>query len=193
LYRLFIYLLNLNISQLSTAASIYKAAMEHFNIHSSRCPRCGSKGHSSFHDKYDHHLTDYYGNQVQEGSATMHMAFCSSCGDTYSILPDLFVPHKSYSILFIIQVLRASIVRKESVQALCKRYGISVSTYYRWKNTYRTHKSLNVNKIEKYFFEKDPHLTENINICTCSLLYDFYNRFGFSLLQYSKAAESHSP
>jgi len=167
--------------------------MKDYNINIAPCPGCGSKGHLSFHDTYDHHLTDYYNGQVQEGSAQMRMVFCSSCGHTHSILPDLFVPHKSYSILFIMLVLRASLLRKESVQALCSRYDISVSTYYRWKDTYRTHKSLCIDKIEKYLYEKDPHLIQPINICFTNFLYDFYSRFGFSFLQYSKTAESHSP
>jgi hypothetical protein len=169
--------------------------MKHFNIHGSRCPKCGSKGHSSFHDTYDHHLTDYYGGQIQEGSAEIRVASCSSCEHTYSVLPDLFVPHKSYSILFIILVLRASIIRTGSIEALCSRYGIAVSTYYRWKNRYRTHKSLCLDKLEQYFFEKDPQLAgaAPVDICFTSSLYDFYSRFGFSLLQYSKASESGSP
>lgn len=193
MYRLFIYLYNLDTAKLATAAGIYKAAMGHFNGHISPCPVCGSKGHLSPHGKYSHHLVDYYGDQIQEGSVEIRVASCSSCGHTYSILPDLFVPRKSYSIIFIMLVLRASLLRKESVGELCGRYGISVSTFYRWKRTYRTHKSLAIEKIEKYFFEKDPHLAQPANICSTSFLYDFYRRFGFSFLQRSKAAESCGP
>ena len=193
MYRLFIFLFNLDVNKLATAASIYKAAMKHYNIYTMPCPKCGSKGHSSYHDEYTHQLTDYYRKQLQEGSVAIRMAFCSSCRNTYSILPDLFVPHKAYSILFIMLVLRASLLRTESVEALCGHYGIAVSTYYSWKNRYRTHKSLNLCKIEKYFFEKDPHLAYPNNICFTDFLLGFYNQFGFSFLQYSKAAESHSP
>lgn len=190
--RLFIYLFKLDISKLETAESIYKAAMDHFNIHASICPLCKSKGHSSFHDEYDHQLTDYYGNELRDGSVKIRMASCS-CGNTYSILPDIFVPHISYSILFIMLVLRAYFVRTESVESLCARFGISVSTFYNWKKRYRTHKSLHIDKIEKYFFKRDPHLTEAINICLTEFLCDFYSRFGFSFLQYSKTAQSSSP
>ena len=191
--RLFIYLFKLDIHKLQTADAIYNAAIKDFNIYTTPCPGCGAKGHLTRHDEYDHHLVDYYGNQLQEGSVAIRVVSCSSCGHTYTILPDLFVPRKSYSILFIMLVLRASFLRTESVQSLCRRYGISTSTYYAWKDRYRTHKSLNLSKLEKYFFEKDPHLTEPANICAGSFLYDFYQRFGFSFLQYSKTAESHSP
>jgi hypothetical protein len=90
-------------------------------------------------------------------------------------------------------VLRASILRTGSIESLCRRYDISTSTYYEWKKRYRTHKSLSLSKLEKYFFEKDPHLAGPVNICATSFLYDFYKCFGFSFLQYSKTAESHSP
>ena len=193
MYRHFIYLYKLDINKLATAIEVFKAAMRHFNKYITPCPKCKSKGHLSSHGKYDHQLVDYYGNQIQEGSVEICMAFCSSCGNTYSILPDLFVPHKSYSILYIMLVLRACMLRTVSVEAVCERYSVSVSTYYRWKATYRSHKSLNIGKIEKYFFEKDPHLTDSYNICFTDFLYDFFSQFGFSFLQYSKAAESHSP
>ena len=191
--RLFVYLFNLDIHKLQTAVSIYNAIMKDFNINGAPCPGCKSKGHLSFHDEYDHQLTDYYDNQLHEGSVKIRVVSCSSCNGTYSILPDLFVPHKSYGILFILMVLRASILRTQSVESLCGRYGISTSTYYSWKKRYCTHKSLNLGVLEKYFFEKDPHLTALSNICATSFLCDFYNRFGFSFLQYSKTAESNSP
>ena len=166
--------------------------MKEFNINRTLCPICGSKGYSTYHDKYNHHLVDYYGNQIQGGSVEIRMASCSSCDNTYSVLPDLFVPHKSYSILYIMLVLRAYFLRTESVEAICGRYGISVSTLYRWKNRYCTHKSLKLDKLAKYFFQKDSHLSQPYNICATNFLYDFYNTFGFSFLQYSKTAESHS-
>jgi transposase-like protein len=46
------------------------------------------------------------------------------------------VPHKSYSILFILHVLKAYFFREETVAALCLRYGIGVATLYAWKKQY---------------------------------------------------------
>ena len=192
--RLFIFLLKLDIHKLQTAASIYYAAMKGFNIHTQPCPGCGAKGYLTWHDKYNHHLVDYYDDKLQEGSVEIRMVSCSSCKEThtYAVLPDIFVPHKSYSILFILLVLRASILRKESVEALCRRYGISTSTYYSWKKRYCTCKSLHLDKFEKYLFEKDPHLTGHINICSTSFLNGFFKRFGFSFLQYFNTVETGS-
>ena len=193
--RLFIYLLKLDVHKLLTAAEIYRTTMKHFNIQSMPCPGCKTKGHLSSHDKYSHHLVDYYEDKVQNGSVEIDRVYCESCKDTYSVLPDMFVPHTSYSILFILLVFRAVIFRKkdENVEAVCIRYKIAVSTYYRWKKRYRTHKSLCLGAIEKYLYEEDLHLKEPLNILSSDFLYGFYQRFGFSFLQYSKAMESGGP
>jgi len=194
--RLFIYLYKLDIHKLKTAVEIYHEAMKHFNIYTAPCPGCGAKGHLTKHDEYEHQLTDYYDNKVQDGSVTICMVSCSSCKEkhTHSILPDLFVPHMSYSIIFIMLVLRACLLRTESVTEVCAHYGIAVSTYYRWKDRYCTHKSLCLDKIEKFIYWEDPYLNQqDVRICFISFPHDFYNRFGFSFLQYSKTAESHGP
>jgi len=188
-------LFKLDVHKLMTAAAIYHAVMKHFNIHSKPCPGCKTKGHLSFHDEYDHHLVDYYKNQVQNGSVEITRVICKSCEETYSTLPDLFVPHTSYSILFIMLVLRAVMLRARgvNVETVCKQYDIAVSTYYRWKKRYRTYKSLSLGVLEQYLYEEDPHLVKPINILSTNFLYNFYQRFGFSFLQYSKATESGSP
>ena len=193
--RLFIYLFKLDIHRLKTAAEIFQAAMKRFNMHGTPCPECKTKRHFSSHDKYVHHLVDYYNNKVQEGSVEIKIIRCKSCKrkNTYAVLPDLFVPHKSYSILYIMLVLRAVMLRTESVAAVCRRYGVAVSTYYRWKKRYCTYKSLNLGALEKYFYEKDPHLLKPVHICFTNFLYKFYKRYGFSFLQHSKTAESRSP
>jgi len=195
LVRLFIYLFNLDVHKLLTAAEIYRAAKKHFNMHSKPCPGCKTKGHLSSHGEYGHHLVDYYGGGVRDGSVEIDRVYCKSCKDTYSVLPDLFVPNTSYSILFIMLVLRAVMLRKkgECVETVCKRYRVAVSTYYRWKKRYRTYKSLCLGALGKYLYEEDPHLKEPINIFSTDFLYGFYQRFGFSFLEHSKAAESGGP
>jgi len=174
-----------------TALSLFKAIYRNFNIYAEHCPRCNAKGFIGFHDEYAHNLVDYFNNFLHQGvQVDISRLFCSSCGKTFSVLPDIFVPYKSYSILFILKVLKAYYHRTESVAALCQRYEIAVSTLYAWKKRYNIHKTLYLGKLAKYFYKKDPHLTTEPNICFTSFLCDFFNQFGFSFLQFSKAAES---
>jgi len=188
--RLFTILFYMDVNTLPTALSMFEAIYKSFNIHKTCCPGCKAKGRLIFHDKYDHNLVDYINNSLQEGRVAISRVLCLSCGETFAVLPDIFVPHKSYSILFIMKVLKAYFFRTESVEKLCGRYGIAVSTLYSWKKRYLTHKTINLGKLAKYFYQKDPHLTEEPNICFTSFLRDFFNQFGFSFLQFSKAAET---
>jgi len=182
--RLFTVLFNIDLNTLPTALSLFHAVYKGFNIHKVHCPGCNALGCLKEHDKYTHNLVDYYANSLQEGQVEVHRALCSSCGGTFAVLPDLLIPYKSYSILFIMMVLKAYYFKKETVTALCSRYGISVSTLYAWKKRYLAHKTLNLGKLAKYFYPEDPHLSEPCNICFTPFLYDFFSRFGFSFLQF---------
>ena len=180
-------------NEFPTALSLFKAIYRSFNIYAEHCPGCNANGFLKFHAEYGHNLSDYIDNSLQEGRVNISRLLCWSCGRTFAVLPDLFVPRKSYSILFILKVLKAYYFRKETVEALCRRYDISVSTLYVWKKRYLTHKSIYLGKLAKYFYQEDPHLSESCNICFTSFLRVFFSRFGFSFLQFSKSAEGSSP
>ena len=188
--RLFTILFCMDINTLSTVFSLYEAIYNVFNIHKTQCPKCKAKGCLKFHAKYSHNLVDYVDNLIQGDPVCIYRALCLSCRKTSAVLPDIFVPHKSYSIVFIVKVLKAYYFRTESVVKLCDRYGIAVTTLYAWKKRYLIHKILKLGKLAKYFYPEDPHLTVEPNICFTSFLRDFFDQFGFSFLQFSRAAET---
>lgn len=185
--RLFTLLLNLDPDKMRTAHSLLAAINNDFNIYKEHCPKCGAKGCLQYHDQYNHNLVEYNSGSVMEACVEIHRVCCLSCNETFAVLPDIFVPYKSYSILFIMTVLKAYFFKTESVRALCYRYGISVSTLYAWKKRYLTHKQLNLGKLEKYLYSEDTHLSGTCQICFTSLLYDFFIRYGFSFLQFTGA------
>lgn len=191
--RLFAILHKINLNELPSAMSILKSINKAFHIHGAHCPKCKAKGHLTFHDGYSRNLVAYENGEIEENLIIARRVICSSCNTTHAILPDVIVPYKSYSIMFILQVLKAYFFRKESVAALCARFGIAVSTLYAWKKRYLTHKTLNLGKLEKYLHTQDPHLSEPEKICFTNLLYSFFQKFGFSFLQYSYATQSGSP
>lgn len=190
--RLFTILYKLDFTRLPTARSIFEAVDKKFNAAKERCPVCGTKGCLSDHDTYGHDLVEYNDGRLADGHIAIRRFICKSCGKTAAILPDVFIPHKSYNILFILMVLKAYYFRKEPVAAVCGRYGISVSTLYLWKRRYLSHKRLHLGKLEKYLVGEDPHIAQPDNICFTELPCDFFRRFGVSFLQYKKATESGS-
>ncbi|WP_276624136.1 DUF6431 domain-containing protein [Syntrophomonas wolfei] len=57
---------------------------------------------------------------------------CKSCGHTHAILPEVIIPYRSYSILFILTVLRDYYTRSDDIWEIGDKYQIAVSTLYLW-------------------------------------------------------------
>jgi hypothetical protein len=181
---------------LPSAIDIFNAASKAFNIYREPCPHCKSKGCLSYYDGYERNLVAYENKTVQENRVTVDRYECSCCNKTHGGLPDVIIPFKSYSIIFILHVLKAYFFKRESetVAALCDRFGIAVSTLYAWKQRYLKHKTLYLGKLEKYLHMQDPHLSQPEQVCLTDILSGFFQRFGFSFLQYSaniKESRSH--
>ena len=190
--RLFAFLYKLDFKQLPSTVSLFRAIDKGFRLHSAHCPKCKAKGRLNYHDSYGRDLVAYENGSVQENLIAIRRVYCSSCETTSAILPDVIVPHKSYSILFILCVLRAYFFKEMPVAALCSHYGIGVATLYAWKKQYLFHKMLDLGKLEKYLFERDPHLLRPLDVFLSSFLHSFFQRFGFSFLQHSLATVSDS-
>jgi len=80
--------------------------------------------------------------KVRYGSVEIRRVRCKSCGHTHAILPDDIVPYSTYSLLFILRVLAAHFPGLETVEQLCRRYGIPPSMLYQWKAVFLEHKRL---------------------------------------------------
>jgi len=118
---------------------------------------------------------------------------CGSCHATSAVLPDILVPYKTYSLLFILVVLQASLLNHWTVERLCEHFCIAAATYYAWKTRYLSHKRLDLGVLEKYIARNDRHLKEPRSILTCDLLVSFFKRFGFSFLETLKTTKTRSP
>jgi hypothetical protein len=84
-------------------------------------------------------------------------------------------------------------LRALSVAGICQKYGIAVSTLYSWKARYLKHKALELGPlVEKALLLKDKYLSKAEDICRDGCLNEFFARFGFSFMQYSRTAEYNS-
>lgn len=190
--RLFTFLYKTDLTKLPDTLSLFCEIDKSFHIDSAHCPECKSTGHLTMHDDYQRNLVAYENGSVQENQVKVRRVECSSCSTTSAILPDVIVPHKTYSIMFILHVLKAYYFRKETVVALCSRFGIAVATLYAWKKRYLIHKMIYLGKLERYFHEQDPHLSKPVEVFFTDFLASFFKQFGFSFLQYTKAAQTDS-
>lgn len=113
-----------------------------FYVCDGRCPFCGAKGCLEKFACYDRYLIE-----LKEGEAATHRVRipryrCTSCGHTHAALSSCLVPYRSYSLRFILHVLRSYFLHQKTVDALCEDAGISPSTLYEWKKMFLRQKSL---------------------------------------------------
>ncbi len=112
--------------------------MMSFDPHKEVCPICGRTGDCVPFASYDRYIIDFvYGSPV---TSTIKISRIKcSCGHTHAILPDPLIPYDQYSLFFILRVLMEHQLRLHTVSELCDRFGISVSTLYRWKALFDEH------------------------------------------------------
>ena len=65
---------------------------------------------------------------------------CNSCNRTHAILPNILIPYSSYSLSFILTVLRAYFLGTKTVTDLCDYFQISISTLYGWIHLFNEQK-----------------------------------------------------
>lgn len=107
------------------------------------CPHCGAK-HPQWTviASYSRDLISYENGSTVTYSITVIRVICSSCEYTHAILPEIIIPYSSYSLIFILTVLRDYYLTHMTVQALCNKYMIATSTLYAWKRLFQIHKKL---------------------------------------------------
>ena len=105
----------LNLISLS-ALQIFEQFQDNFRIKDCVCPISGAKHTCSPHDSYERYLISYESKQTIYYHVSITRVICESCGHTHAILPEVVIPYGSYSILFILTVLRDYYIRSSSVQ-----------------------------------------------------------------------------
>jgi hypothetical protein len=147
------------------------------------CPFCGTKKPTwTYHNSYKRYLISYENNSVVINTVVIPRAMCSSCKHTHAILPEIIVPHSSYSLVFILTVLKEYFA-KVNIVKICENYQISTSTLYLWKNLFLMHKRLWLGILENIYQDSMVFLSSIPNRETSQELSYFFNQTGYSFLQ----------
>ena len=126
----------LNFKNLS-AEDLFNKYMAEFKPVEHSCPWCSTKDPDwKRHAVYDRWLISFENGGIVTYRIEIRRYKCSSCGHTHAILPESIIPYQSYSFLFIISVMRDYYTRSLTVEGICAKYGISVSTLYLWKELF---------------------------------------------------------
>ena len=180
-----------------TALQLYEQFMDNFRIEDCVCPTCGAKHTCCYHDSYERYLISYQpGKPIYDHISTLRVN-CESCGHTHAILPEAIIPYRSYSILFILTVLRDYYTRCDNIQKICDKYQIAVSTLYQWKHLFHRHKKLWLGILEDMATQASNFLDFLMDFSIGVLSYGlkhFFVSHDFSFLQGTlKTAGSASP
>jgi hypothetical protein len=186
--RVFTIFCKLNFKNIS-AKDLFFAAMRDFTTEKLPslklpCPFCGAKHPEwSYHDSYERYLISFEMGATVTYDIDITRIICSSCKHTHAILPEILIPHSSYSLIFILSVLRDYYLSRMTVQSLCDKYQISLSTLYAWKRLFAIHKKLWLGILEDTYQGSLDFLSSIPSINTSADLFVFFADQGYSFLQ----------
>ena len=153
------------------------------------CPACGAKGCMEAFGHYERYLVGWGDGGAASQTITVERYRCTSCGHTHAILPSCLAPYKSYSLRFILTVLRSYFLHVRPVEKLCEGYGISISTLYRWLKLFKLQKALFLGALE-------DAARDAVSFLGCldgPFLRDFYHSFRFSFLEVFPRRDKNPP
>jgi transposase len=164
-----------------------------FSYKGKACPKCGAKEKLSGHGDYSRGLTSYEENQIVDSLVDPLRFFCSSCEATHALLPDIIIPHCTYSLLFVLTALIAYYERDTTVEKICAQFGIAISTIYEWKKRIALHKDLMLGELLSQKQRTHSYILDLLKSCDLSdALSTFFRKYGFSFMQRTPATATRS-
>ncbi len=148
------------------------------------CPYCGAKHPQwSYFASYERDLISIEKGLPITYRITVSRIICSSCCHTHAVLPEIIIPYGSYSLIFILSVLRDYYLSNMTVQELCDKYMIASSTLYAWKRLFQIHKKLWLGILEDAVTKPLTFLSSLPSPTTSDNLAVFFQSFARSFLQ----------
>jgi len=191
--RLFTIFCKLKFKGLTTK-HVFDKAVADIDMSEFPCPKCGAR-HPDWVPFYDYgrRLVSYEEEKCVAPYVQVPRFQCSSCGGTHAIIPEIAIPYSSYSILFVLDVLRDRFIGKMKIHLLCEKYDISVRTFYRWKKLFEKNHRLWLGIITKLTASIGAFFSNHPSGSTSDFLYRFWQRFGLSFFQHSLHGEKVHP
>lgn len=186
--RVFKIFCKLNLIKLS-AQEIFEDAMLDFSKErlphlDYLCPLCGAKHpHWSFYANYERYLISFEHGATVTHRISVTRLNCSSCGRTHAILPEIIIPYGSYSLVFILTVLRDYYLSQMTVRDICDKFQIAHSTLYAWKRLFTLHKKLWLGLLRDLSTKPLDFLALLPSVATSDDLFLFYRLHAMSFLQ----------
>lgn len=161
--------------------------MESLSIDDLICPSCRANHSLSPFASYERHLVTYDNGEVYDHTIIITRYICSSCAHTHAILPPVIIPYSSFSFKFTVSIVYDYLVgRFNSVEAMCKHYGIAISTFYRLLKKFKEHKKLWLGLLEDNI-NSNLDFIQNLKLYTFveaeTFIVNFFKQNGLSFFQ----------
>ena len=160
--------------------------MSDFNPNNHNCPSCFTN-HADWkkHGIYQRCIISFEKGQIIYYYVNVIRYKCSCCGHTNAILPDIIVPYQSYSLNFILAVLKDYFTKLLTVEAICLKYFISSSTLYKWKKLFLLHKKLWLGALGNRRSSPVKFIDSILELSIPDILINFFKITGISFMQNS--------
>ena len=192
--RNFTILCKFNLKNISDS-KLFSDSLASFCPSTAVCPFCFAKGCLSYHASYSRDLIGMDKGSLFSSKVSIPRVVCSSCGHTHAILPDILIPYGSYSLTFILNVLKEYFKGSTTLISLCSKYQISPSTLYDWKKLFFIHKELWLGMLADSMEKPLKFLNELFHLDSASVFTEaFFLQCSFSFMQkLPKTSFSHLP
>ena len=145
------------------------------------CPSCNSSGNCRTHKTYDRYLVDYHHGRIETSVLKVTVIHCDSCGHYHAILPDVIIPYRTYSLLFILTVLDRYFSKQQTVRELCRSFEIEPPLLYRWITLFLQHRRLWLGIL-------DAHIQSASEFLSTLLSQRFYSDFNMEFVRRTTAS-----
>ena len=183
IFNLFCKLKNIKLSD----QEWFDRAIAKLNLSEQVCPYCDSKGQMILHDSYSRYMITLKTNHIKTEILQIPRVKCASCGYTHAVLPEVLIPYTSYSIRFILTVLKDYFLRTHTVEKICEMYQIAHATLYAFRDLFFSHKKLILGALNDAQKKQSDFIAE----IDGQLLFQFWKSFRFSFLQADHASDFH--
>lgn len=171
-----------------TDEELFQSAIDSIDLDTFTCHGCGASGQCRFSSHYRRHLITLENFEDPEPIVLIPCVYCPNCDYFHAILPDIIIPYCSYSLRFVLTVLYSYAFRVCSVEALCTKWHIAVSTLYNWISLFNRDYDCwaqAIHRIRRTLLKSCCHILE-----ANDLPRDFFLRFRFSFLQANQKTHS---
>ena len=151
------------------------------------CPYCNSKERMIPHDTYSRYMITIKGNRIESVLLRIPRVRCTSCGHTHAVLPEMLIPYSSYSLRFVLIVLKDYFLHVHTVGQICEAYQIAHSTLYAFRVLFLSHKRLILGVLNDALEQAVDFIAE----LDGQFLFRFWKSFRFSFLQADHTADFH--